>query len=78
MDADKTIKQLQSSLAAKDARIAELEEALSIVGTNCADVKYWKLANRTLANKSYCPKCGKSWDLHEMGVPAPYCPEVTE
>jgi hypothetical protein len=34
------------------ARIAELEAALTIVGTNCADVKYWKLANRTLANKS--------------------------
>jgi hypothetical protein len=25
-----------------------------------------------------CPKCGYPWELHDFGVPEPYCPDMTE
>jgi predicted RNase H-like nuclease (RuvC/YqgF family) len=54
MDADKTIKQLQSSLAAKEARIAELEEALQYIKAQCLNIPsthIYAVANTALVNK---------------------------
>jgi hypothetical protein len=31
-------------------------------------------AEPTAPNKDLCPKCGKDWNHHDFGVPAPMCP----
>jgi hypothetical protein len=58
----------------KDGDIAVAMRELSAFASWMTMKEQGVMKDVTKVVESLCSTCGKSWDLHEFGVPAPYCP----